>query len=193
MKECFKSFRCTQPLKANGCTPPPVAKKHKTVSEHDAKVLDGEHVVSYKHHVAAMLSEFKKRSPNEELVEQLMKLTFKRRREGILSSLKTAEDILAEFPFLASSKHLLAEISFIMDQSVDTFAKEVATKWTSTVGNIFALGEKEMKSGNRKLLPLLKQLGHNDFLSVTSKGESLSLHMFVQLKREDNLGFLPIL
>ena len=106
LKERLKSFRRVRPLKADGAAQP--SKKHKRLSESQPELsaYDGEDTVSYKRHIAAMLSEYKKLTPSQELVRQLMKLTFTKRRQGILAAPQTANNILGEFPFLASFEHV---------------------------------------------------------------------------------------
>ena len=45
-----------------------------------------------------------------------------------------------------------------MDETVDTFSKAICSKWLQAVDGIFALGEKELKSGNKRLLLLTEQM-----------------------------------
>ena len=92
--------------KSDGAAQP--SKKHKRLpeSQPELSAYDGEDTVSYKRHIAAMLSEYKKQTPSQELVRQLMKLTFTKRRQGILAAPRTANNILGEFPFLAPFEHV---------------------------------------------------------------------------------------
>ena len=60
-----------------------------------------------------------------------------------------------------------------MDETVDTFSKAICSKWLQAVDGIFALGEKELKSGNKRLLLLTEQMSLQNFPTVTSKGKLL--------------------
>lgn len=59
-------------------------------------------MTSFKKHHDTLQSERKKRSPNHQVVSQLMKLTFPQRRKQILTTPQKLADILSEWAFLHS-------------------------------------------------------------------------------------------
>ena len=82
---------------ANASSPAPQAKKRKvqkcTPWNLAAKLPDGEDEVSYKRHLMSLKAEWSKRHPNEQFVDQLMKLTFAQRRQWILTEPRLASTI----------------------------------------------------------------------------------------------------
>ena len=95
---------------ANASSPAPQAKKRKvqkcTPWNLAPKLPDGEDEVSYKRHLMSLKAEWSKRHPNEQFVDQLMKLTFAQRRQWILTEPRLASMIFEECPFLSSLKHV---------------------------------------------------------------------------------------
>ena len=61
-------------------------------------VDDGEDDVSYQRHIKVIAAEYKKTKPNESIVAELMKITFKRRRHEIVHKAPLLRDLLDTFP-----------------------------------------------------------------------------------------------
>ena len=59
---------------------------------------DGEDNVSYQHHIKVMAAEYKKSKPNESIVNELMKVTFKQQRHENLHKAPLLKDLLDTFP-----------------------------------------------------------------------------------------------
>ena len=86
----------------------PKSKKTKrgTAIEEPPELADGEDDISYQRHVKSLKAEWLKRRPNEDFVQQLMKLSYPHRRQWILSKPHLANDIFTECPFLATMEHV---------------------------------------------------------------------------------------
>jgi hypothetical protein len=97
-KNRLKSFRRNRATPGSVSSPSNPRKKQKILTP---AATDGEDETSYRRHVGSMVAEFKKRSPNQQFVEQLMKITFTQRRQTILNCPQTAAQILSECPFLS--------------------------------------------------------------------------------------------
>ena len=65
----------------------------------------GKDETSFKRHHDTLKNGIK-RSPNHQMVSQLMKLTFPQRRQKIITTLQTIAEILSEWPFLSFFDHV---------------------------------------------------------------------------------------
>ena len=59
---------------------------------------DGEDDVSYQRHIKVMAAEYNKSKPNESIVDELMKVTFKQWRNEVVYKAPLLKDLLATFP-----------------------------------------------------------------------------------------------
>ena len=59
---------------------------------------DGEDDVSYQCHIKVMAAEYKKSKSNESIVDELMKVTFKQRKNDVVNKGLLLKDLLATFP-----------------------------------------------------------------------------------------------
>ena len=60
----------------------------------------GEDSVSFQRHVKALQAEFKKPRPNQQIVNELVELSFVMRRSDILDNLYDLPTIFEKYPFL---------------------------------------------------------------------------------------------
>lgn len=79
----------------------PVASSMSSTNEEDD-------MVAYERNVKALVDEYSRRQTNHSHMYQLMKLTFKVRRDRISSSLLPTTDLKEEYPYLGSKKWVSA-------------------------------------------------------------------------------------